>query len=325
MADAEPQATPARKKRGTRASTGPAPFLKWAGGKTQLLDEILARFPHEIGGTFVEPFVGGGAVFFAMVRHERIRKARLFDRNADLVETYVAVRDEVEAVIKALGQHRNEEAWYYEVRGLDPQTLTRAERAARTIFLNKVAFNGLYRVNSKGRFNVPFGRYKNPTICDAEGLRNDARALAIAEIACADFEEGCKDVGPGDAVYFDPPYLPLSKTSSFTSYAKEAFGPEEHARLARVFGEVVDAGAFAILSNSDVPLARELFDGFKIATVEATRNINSKGDKRGAIQEILVQGVRTRAARNDASRTSSVLGGRPGAEAQPEPPARKRR
>lgn len=297
MSEAAAPGAPTRKVRATRASYGPAPFLKWAGGKTQLLAAILQRFPGEISGTFVEPFVGGGAVFFAMVREGRIKRARLFDRNADLVETYLAVRDEVELVIEALGAHRNEEAWFYEVRALDPATLSRAARAARTIFLNRVGFNGLYRVNSKGQFNVPFGRYVNPKICDAEGLRNASRALALAEIACADFEEACKEVGPGDAVYFDPPYLPLSKTSSFTSYAKEAFGPDEHRRLARVFGEVVDAGAFAILSNSDVPLARELFEGFKVATVEATRSINSKGEKRGAVQEILVQGVRTRKRR----------------------------
>jgi DNA adenine methylase len=293
MVDAAAEEKPKRKVRGPRASLGPAPFLKWAGGKTQLLPAIRARFPAEIAGTFVEPFVGGGAVFFALAREGRIQRARLYDRNADLVDTYLAVRDEVEAVIGALAQHRNEEAWYYEVRALDISKLARAERAARTIFLNKVGFNGLYRVNSKGLFNVPFGRYSNPKICDAEGLRNASRALAIAEIACADFEEACRSVGPGDAVYFDPPYLPVSKTSSFTSYAKEAFGPDEHGRLARVFAEVVDAGAFAILSNSDVPFGRELYEGFKIATVEATRSINSKGDKRGVVKEILVQGVRT--------------------------------
>lgn len=289
-ADEQPQ----KKGRPTRASQGPGPFLKWAGGKTQLLEEILARMPEKVSGTFVEPFVGGGAVFFAMVRGGRIQKARLYDRNADLIETYTAVRDEVEAVITALGKHKNDEAYYYEVRACDLTLLTRAERAARTIFLNKVGYNGLYRVNSKGQFNVPFGRYKNPNICDAEGLRNASRALAMAELSSADFEDACRDVGPGDAVYFDPPYLPLSKTSSFTSYAKEAFGPEEHTRLARVFGEVVDRGALAILSNSDVPFARDLFAGFKVATVDAMRNINSKGDKRGVIQEILVQGVRTK-------------------------------
>lgn len=293
MVRAAAEEQPARRAGAPRASYGPAPFLKWAGGKTQLLEPILARFPGEIRGTFVEPFIGGGAVFFAMVREGRIRKARLCDRNADLVETYVAVRDEVEAVIAALEHHRNEESWYYEVRAQDPATLTRAARAARTIFLNRVGFNGLYRVNSKGQFNVPFGRYKNPKICDAAGLRNASRALELAELECLDFEEAVRDVGPSDAVYFDPPYLPVSKTSNFTSYAKESFGPEGHRRLARVFGEVVDRGAIALLSNSDVPLARELYAGFKIATVEATRSINSKGDKRGAVSEILVQGVRT--------------------------------
>jgi len=274
----------------------PGPFLKWAGGKGQLLAEILPRLPGEISGTYIEPFVGGGAVFFELCRLERIARARLCDTNGELVDAYRAVRDHVEDVIAALGAHVNEEAHYYEVRAKDPATLPLPERAARTLYLNRCGFNGLHRVNAAGQFNVPFGRYKNPRICDPEGLRAASKALARAELRVADFAEACADAGPGDVVYFDPPYLPLSSTSNFTSYAKAGFGEPEHRRLAEVFAGCVARGAYVLLSNSDVPLSRELFDGFRIVTVQATRSINSKGDSRGKVNEILVQGLERREA-----------------------------
>lgn len=274
-----------------RRKLGAAPFLKWAGGKGQLLELILGRFPREIEGTYVEPFIGGGAVFFELARTQRIKRARLSDTNAELVATYVAVRDDVEGVIEALGAHTNDEEHFYAVRDLDPAALSPSARAARTIFLNRVGFNGLYRVNSKGRFNVPFGRYKNPKICDAEGLRGASRALAHADIAVADFDETCRDVVAGDVVYLDPPYVPTSKTANFTSYSGR-FDEAEHRRLAATFARLSDLGAFVLLSNSDTPLSRELYEGFKISTVEATRLINSKVDGRGAVSEVLVQGLR---------------------------------
>lgn len=282
----------ARSVRGRRPGFGPAPFLKWAGGKGQLLKPILARLPNPIAGTYVEPFLGGGAVFFELARLGRIQRARLRDRNPELIDTYCAVRDEVDAVLRALAAHRNDEAYFYEVRATDPSALTRAERAARTIFLNRVGYNGLYRVNSKGEFNVPFGRYKNPRICDEAGLRRASHALSLADIAVADFGETCSDVETGDVVYLDPPYLPMSRTASFTAYARDRFGEDEHRRLANVFTEVVDRGAFALLSNSDTKLSRELYTGFKIATVPATRAINSKADRRGVVNEVLVSGLR---------------------------------
>ena len=275
-----------------RTAVGAAPFLKWAGGKGQLLQDIVPRMPLEIAGTYVEPFVGGGAVFFELARLGRIQRARLYDRNEELVTTYRAVQGDVEGVIEALRRHRNDEAYFYEVRAQDPAALAPMQRAARTIFLNRVGYNGLYRVNAGGRFNVPFGRYQNPTICDENGLREAANALKLAVIEVADFEEGCREVGPGDVVYFDPPYVPLSRTSSFTGYAATRFDEPEHRRLATVFEHVVERGAFALLSNSDTPLSRELYLPFKIATVEATRAINSKGDKRGVVNEVLVQGIR---------------------------------
>lgn len=279
-----------------RRGAGPGPFLKWAGGKGQLLTAIFARLPGEIRGTYVEPFIGGGAVFFALARRGLVTRAKLRDRNPELIETYRLVRDDVESVIAALSRHHNDEEHYYDVRAMDPQDLEPAERAARTIFLNRVGYNGLYRVNASGQFNVPFGRYKNPRICDEEGLRLASHALQIADLDVADFEASCADVGPDDVVYLDPPYLPLSPTASFTSYSG-AFGEDDHRRLARVFAAIVERGAFALLSNSDTKLSRELYTGFKIATVEATRAINSKADRRGTVRELLVQGIRVKPRR----------------------------
>jgi DNA adenine methylase len=271
----------------------PGPFHTWGVGKGQLLPEIFARLPAgEVGGAYVEPFLGGGAVFFELVRRQQVERARLFDRNGELVDCYTAVRDDVDGVMRELARHKNDEAHFYAVRDEDPATMTNAARAARTIFLNRVGYNGLYRVNASGKFNVPFGRYKNPRICDEEGLRAASIALRRASIEVADFEAACEGVGPGDVVYLDPPYLPVSRTASFTSYASSRFGEEEHRRLAAVFAKIVDAGAFALLSNSDTPLSRELYAAFKTHVVEAQRAINSKGDKRGAVNELLVQGLR---------------------------------
>lgn len=276
-----------------RKKLGAAPFLKWAGGKGQLLEQILARMPREIPGMYVEPFLGGGAVFFELARLGRIKRARLSDRNPELVGTYVSVRDELPAVIHALGAHFNDEAHYYAVRALDPSKLSPPERAARMIFLNRVGYNGLYRTNASGLFNVPFGRYKNPKICDVEGLSHASKALQIAEISVADFAVTCAGVGVGDVVYLDPPYVPMSKTSSFTSYSGR-FDEPEHRRLSDTFNELVELGAFVLLSNSDTKLSRSLYTGFKITTVEATRAINSNVAKRGVVREVLVQGLRVR-------------------------------
>ncbi|MGZ3418547.1 MAG: DNA adenine methylase [Polyangiales bacterium] len=273
---------------------GPVPFLKWAGGKGQLLRAILSRLPLEIQGEYIEPFVGGGAVFFELARLGRIQRARLRDRNPDLVNTYRSVRDSLSDVIRALKHHKNEEEYYYAIRATDPKTLSDPERAARTIYMNKVGYNGLYRVNASGLFNVPFGRYKNPTICDEEGLRAASSALGKADIDVSDFEETCESAQAGDVVYLDPPYLPVSKTANFTSYAQDRFGEEEHRRLAETFKRLVDRGAVPLLSNSDTKLSRELYRGYKIDTVEATRAINSKVEGRGVVREVLVSHLRVR-------------------------------
>jgi DNA adenine methylase len=265
-----------------------APFLKWAGGKTQLQAAILERLPAQIDHYF-EPFVGGGAIFFALAVEGRFRRAVLADRNPVLIEVYEAVQKDVDAVVEKLRAHRYEKDYFYAVRAQDPAELSVAERAARTIFLNRACFNGLYRVNSSGQFNVPFGRYSNPLLCDEEGLRLASDALRDVQLVCGDFEAVVAGARAGDAVYFDPPYYPLSKTSSFTAYDAFPFGEEEHRRLARVHRALGGRGVAALLSNSDCPFTREIFAGLPIDTAQATRAINSVGERRGKISELLVR------------------------------------
>jgi len=261
------------------------PVLKWAGGKTQLLPQILGRLPERIE-TYYEPFMGGAAVFFALAAQDRFRSAVLADRNPELVAVYHALQADVEAVIRALARMRHSEEEYYRVRAQSPRGLV--QRAARVIYLNKTGYNGLYRVNRSGQFNVPFGKYKNPTICDSENLRAAARVLCRVQIEVVDFEELCARAGPGDAVYLDPPYVPLSRTASFTAYDRHPFGASEQERLARVFGELEQRGVHALLSNSDTPETRALYRGFQAQRVKVTRPINSRGSARGAIDELLV-------------------------------------
>jgi len=265
------------------------PVLKWAGGKTQLLASILVRLPKRID-TYFEPFVGGGAVFFALAAEGRFRRAVIGDRNPDLIAVYQAIRDDVDAVIRALGKLEHSEAGYYRIREASPRGLV--QRAARIIYLNKTGYNGLYRVNRAGRFNVPFGRYANPTICDEPNLRAVAEVLQSVQIREADFEELCRRARPGDAVYFDPPYVPLSKTSSFTAYDRHPFGIEEQERLARTFGRLGERGVAAVLSNSDTAETRRLYAEYRPKKVEVTRPINCRPALRGPISEILVSNRR---------------------------------
>jgi len=274
------------------------PVLKWAGGKTQLLPQILERLPARIE-TFFEPFVGGAAVFFALAAEGRFQRAVLADRNPDLVAVYRALQADAEAVIDELSQMRHSEAEYYRIRELSPRRL--AQRAARVIYLNKTGYNGLYRVNRSGQFNVLFGRYKKPNICDVENLRVAARVLEGVEIVEADFEEVCVRARPGDAVYLDPPYVPLSKTANFTAYARHPFGPSEHQRLARAFAELERRRVAAVLSNSDTPETRALYRGFRAKKVQVSRAINSRPTARGPIDELLVVAERLKRPRSRAS------------------------
>lgn len=262
------------------------PFLKWAGGKTALLPEILLRLPKTIG-TYYEPFVGGGAVFFALAAEKRFERAVLGDANAELIETYFSIKEDLETVIRRLKAHagKHSEEYFYKVRANPGQYI-----AARMIYLNKTCFNGLYRVNSKGGFNVPFGKYTNPTICDEENLRAVSAVLRGVGLLPGDFERSTMRARRGDTVYFDCPYVPVSATASFTAYTKGGFGPETQERLRDVAKRLVDRGVHVLLSNSDTPLVRYLYRGFKIEEVQAPRRVNSKGGKRGNVGELLISG-----------------------------------
>ncbi len=270
------------------------PFLKWAGGKTQLLPQLLARTPARIG-TYYEPFLGGGALFFALQREGRFERAVLSDSNADLIGVYAQVRDGVEELIEALAVHQRKyraasdrAEYYYRIRGKRPTC--GAGAAARLIFLNKTCFNGLYRVNSRGEFNVPHGSYANPTICDENGLRAASAALQEVELRTADFAEAMSAAQAGDFLYCDPPYVPLSETASFTSYTAADFGRTEQQRLAAVAAAARGRGVDVLLSNSGHPEVAQLYRdaGFRLETVEAVRAINSNGAERGAVREYLI-------------------------------------
>jgi DNA adenine methylase len=267
-------------------SDGPRrPFIKWAGGKRQLLPELL-RYVPEHHGRYYEPFVGGGALFFEL----RPPVAVLTDVNARLIRTYRGVRDHVERVIALLGSYPYDEKFYYELRDADIDTQTDADVAAWFIYLNKVGFNGLYRVNRKNRFNVPFGRHKNPAICDDATLRACSAALSRASLEVADFETAAQQAAPGDLVYFDPPYVPLSVTSSFTSYTSDGFGREAQVRLRDLALELKQRGVHVLLSNSSADFVRDLYQpSFTTTEVSATRLVNSKVSQRGAITELVIR------------------------------------
>ncbi len=246
-------------------------------------------FPQKVG-RYIEAFVGSAAVFFYV--HERFKpgKVVLSDSNKDLINAYQTVRDDVEKLIVLLEEHRRRHGkkYYYQVRALTPEILTPTERAARLIYLNKTCYNGLYRVNPRGEFNVPMGSYKNPRIFDAESLRLVSESLKGVDIQVRRFEEYVGLARKGDFFYFDPPYHPISKTSSFTSYTAGDFNAKDQERLAEVYRELDGKGCRLMLSNSDCDFTRTLYRGFRLETVRARRAINSKADGRGEINELLV-------------------------------------
>lgn len=265
------------------------PFLKWAGGKGQLMGQLFPLMPRDLRwNRYHEPFVGGGAVFFALAP----KRAVLSDLNPELVTCYRVIKQDVDGLCEALRQHVYEKDHYYEVRALDPETLTDVERAARFIFLNRTCFNGLHRVNRKGQFNVPFGRHANPTICDEPNLRRVSAALRQVEIHCTGFDAVLERAKAGDFVYFDPPYQPISATSSFTAYTSHAFGPKQQAELADVFRALDKRGCQVMLSNSNAEFIKTLYAGFDIREVYATRAINRDASKRGPIPELVVRNYR---------------------------------
>lgn len=270
------------------------PFLKWAGGKRQLLSQIEPFVPEIGDSTYYEPFLGAGAMLFHFQPHNAV----VNDINSELYNVYKVIEDKelFEQLIEDLKTHVNDSDYYYEVRARDRtedyQKLSPVKKASRFIFLNKTCFNGLYRVNSKGQHNVPFGKYKKPVIVNEEGLRKVHDYLKHNHITFlnGDFKEAVINAKSGDFVYFDPPYDPVSETSSFTSYAQEGFGKEEQCKLRDVFMELNERGCKVLLSNSDTPFIRDVYKEFKIVTVQANRAINSKAEGRGKINEVLVVG-----------------------------------
>ena len=267
------------------------PFVKWAGGKGQLLDKFGEVFPEEFN-TYYEPMVGAGAVFFEL----NPEKAVINDINEDLIKTYGIVRDEVNDLIEILKEFEklHDKEFYYQKRG--EFNLIKKENnpdydldlAARFIYLNRTCFNGLYRVNSSGEFNVPMGSYKNPTICNEELLRVVSDRLQDTEIMCGDFKAAVESAGKDDLIYFDPPYDPVSKTSNFTEYTNGGFGDEDQKRLAKTFKKLSDRGVRVALSNSDTDFIRRLYKDFKIQKVKASRSINCKSKGRGDVDELIV-------------------------------------
>jgi len=264
------------------------PFLKWAGGKSKLIPQYEKFFPKEFNN-YYEPFLGGGAVFFHLLQTRSPFKAVLTDINADLINTYCCVRDHVEELIKLLEVHqkRHNSEYYYDLRNY--HNLKGLEAAARFIYLNRTCFNGLYRVNPKGEFNVPIGKYKNPNICNIDLLYSVSEALQSIEIAERGFEAVLDYAKTSeDFVYFDPPYYPLSDTSNFTGYSRYSFSKDDQIRLRDVFAELANRGVKVMLSNSDCEFIRELYNDFEIREISAARAINSNSKKRGKIAEVLV-------------------------------------
>jgi DNA adenine methylase len=261
----------------------PRPFLKWAGGKGRLIEQYRPHFPHRFE-RYHEPFLGGGAIFFHLLPDY----ATLMDINHELVNVYRCIRDQAEAVIGRLKVHQGNHCrdYYYWIRA-NPGT-SPVERAARLIYLNKTCFNGLYRENSHGQFNVPIGKYKSPKICDPELLRSASAVLKRAKIRVGHFETVLEEANTRDFVYFDPPYHPISSTSCFTAYSRYSFHAEDQVRLRDTFIELANRGIHVMLSNSDCEFIRDLYDGFTIHTIYASRAINSKAERRGKISELLI-------------------------------------
>ncbi|WP_099832908.1 DNA adenine methylase [Streptococcus suis] len=267
------------------------PFTKWTGGKRQLLPVIKSLMPDNYNSYF-EPFIGGGAVFFELIP----KKAIINDFNSELINCYRQIKDNPQKLIELLTKHQenNSKEYYLELRAVDRDNrinkMTDVERAARIMYMLRVNFNGLYRVNSKNQFNVPYGRYKNPKIVDSELILSISQYLNKnnIEILTGDFEKAVEDVGAGDFVYFDPPYIPLSETSAFTSYTHEGFSYEDQVRLRDVFRKLDKKGAYVMLSNSSSPLVEELYKGFNVHKVEATRTNGAKASSRGKISEFIV-------------------------------------
>ncbi|NLD48562.1 MAG: Dam family site-specific DNA-(adenine-N6)-methyltransferase [Clostridiaceae bacterium] len=287
------------------------PFVKWAGGKGQLIDEIRKQYPKGLGDTirkYAEPFVGGGAVLFDILNEYELDEIYISDINAELISTYQVLRDNADALISRLSQYQDEylplsddfrKEYYYEKRKkfneLKCQDFLNTEIASLFIFLNRTCFNGLYRVNSKGEYNVPIGSYKSPLICDVDNLRQVSKALSGVSIVCGDYRKSNDFIDNNTFVYFDPPYRPLNATSSFTAYTENMFDDKAQSELAEYIQQVSDKGAYVVASNSDPKNINpdddffdELYSKMKIMRISASRMINSNAGSRGKISELLI-------------------------------------
>ena len=268
------------------------PFLKWAGGKRKLLSKIQNYIPKEFS-IYYEPFVGGGAVLFYLLP----KKAVISDVSEELINVYWVIKNNIDELIEDLKRHKNEKEYYYKIRALDREkgfdNFSNILKASRIIYLNKTCYNGLFRVNRKGYFNVPFGRYKNPDIVNEENLRSVSQYFNenSIEILNTDFEDALKNVKKGDFVYLDPPYHPISETSSFTSYTNNGFNEKEQIRLKKVCDKLNQIGCKFLLSNSDSNLVMDLYKDYRetIEKVQVPRSINCKASRRGKINEVLIR------------------------------------
>lgn len=277
-----------KKKNGNLNNEIPHPFLKWAGGKRQLISQMHVYFPKNFN-KYIEPFVGGGAVLFYL----KPKFSVIIDINKDLINCYKVIKANVKELIELLKTHKNEKNYYYKIRALDRDKekfnkLSDLERASRLIYLNRCCYNGLYRVNSKGQFNVPFGKYKNPNFCDKENLIAVSKALKNVKILHGSFEICLEHAQKDDFVYFDPPYHPISKTSSFTSYTKESFGKDSQQKLFEIFKKLDKLGCKLMLSNSYNEYIQNLYKDYKIITLGARRAINCNAERRGNINVLLI-------------------------------------
>ncbi len=266
----------------------PKPFVKWAGGKRQLITELIHFSPPKFEN-YYEPFLGGGALFFKLSTLGKIKHAYLNDSSKVLIDAYKTIKQKPKELISELKENKyaNTKEHFLKIRAEQPTDLVVA--TARFIYLNKTAFNGLYRVNSTGGFNVPYGKYENPNILDQRNIMAVNKALQKDELSCTDFEDAVSSAKKGDFIYFDPPYHPLSKTASFTSYTKESFSEKDQERLAKLFKVLDQKGCLVMLSNSYAPLILNLYKEFDCRTVKATRMINCKAQGRGKIKELIIK------------------------------------
>ena len=277
-----------KKKNKKNSNKFPEPFVKWAGGKRVIIDKLLERVPSKFD-RYIEPFVGGGALFFALKSPTSI----IFDSNEELINAYKIIKTNLNELINDLKKHKNTQEYFLFLRNLDRDAsykkLSHVERASRLIFLNHTCFNGLYRVNAKGEFNVPFGKYANPTIFSEENLLKISNLLKGTTIICDDFSKVLEFAKKGDFIYFDPPYLPLNKTSSFTSYTKDKFDFGMHTKLKEVCDELDKKKIKFMVSNSNTAEILKLYDNYNIEQIFSSRSISSNGEKRGKIREIIIR------------------------------------